>query len=222
MLSVLDDPTCDRLQAAVYGTIGGYDRVTIDRWLLLRGFLDGRGLAGYSLLDLGCASGLLAMLCRISAARAVTAVDDATALASGYDGRSTLAALTEAARGLGIDDLEVSERSAQDFVAAARLSARVWDVVLCLGLLHHLIRGYGDQAEVGRMAPDAFAAFAADLGAVTAGHLIVEVDESRVGQVDDFIAGLAERTGLTHVGVLGWSCSAPGRPRRLWTLSRTP
>lgn len=199
--------------------LGQADRSCLDRWLLI---LDQSRRAGYSvpsLLDLGCSSGIFSILARLSLSNQVTAVDDASALIAGYGHESVLDGLKSTSEALGIHDIEASPLSVPHFLRGSAEAGRTWDIVLCLGLLHHLVRGYGDLAVNSGLDDLQFDALLQDLGACTKNALWIEVDETRIGDPTLFFQRIVEQTGLIG-STVGLTCSGPGRPRQLMCFLR--
>ncbi len=194
---------------------GEADRSCVDRWLIIYDRARSMGLNVPSVLDLGCSSGLFSVLARLSLSNDVVAVDDGSALTAGYDGRSVLLGLADIASQLGVTDIEAVNEDVVTFVNQASQTGRSWDLTLCLGLLHHLVRGYADLPTSTRLSDHDFDTFLRYLARCTRKALWIEVDETRVGPARAFFDRITNVTGLRGESV-GLSCSGQGRPRQLF------
>ena len=201
---------------------GTVDRVCVDRWLAIHECLRSAAIADPTVLDLGCSSGIFSVLMRLAMAREVTAVDDGSALSAGYGSESVLEGMEASIRTIGLRGVLPVRSKVESFVASAAASGQRWDVVLCMGLLHHLLRGYGDRMEHAPLSSADFDRFLEELGTCVGLCLWLEVDETRVGDPEAFYARVQQQTGLPHLLIAALTCSGPGRPRRLMCLSRTP
>jgi hypothetical protein len=197
---------------------GEADRSCVDRWLLIYDRCRHEGLDCPSVLDLGCSSGLFSLLARLTLANDVVAVDDGSALLAGYDDGSVLHGLEGMNAKLGIRDIELVREQAEVFVSRSANANRSWDVTLCLGLLHHLLRGYGDLPDALSLKGEVFDHFVRDLARCTNRLLWIEVDETRVGPVAAFFDRISSLTGFIGTSV-GLSCSGQGRPRQLFCFT---
>ena len=197
---------------------GKADRLCVDRWLLIYDYCRGQGLDNPTLLDLGCSSGLFSVLARLSLSNNVVAVDDASALSAGYDDDSVLNGLQAVSLKIGVRDIEMVKQQAEAFVSQSANAGRSWDVTLCLGLLHHLLRGYGDLPGSSPLDQEAYDQFICNLAKCTNKLLWIEVDETRIGPGSAFFDHISSLTGFVGSSI-GLSCSGQGRPRQLFCFA---
>ncbi|MGB6943707.1 MAG: class I SAM-dependent methyltransferase [Bryobacteraceae bacterium] len=193
----------------------GVERLSVDRYLQILDAIESRALFDSSLLDIGCSSGFFSYLFAITTCRQVTAVDDSRAALSGYSDDAFLRPLRAARQEYGLDHIEIVDTPIERFLASAE---RIWDIVLCLSVLHHFYTGYGEHPDRGRMTPTERLSLFQSIGRTTGTVLYLEVDHGRVPA--DFLDEFSQASGLHHSRVIGSSSSAVGETRSLMELWR--
>lgn len=206
----------------IYETLDlhGVERACIDRLSMIIRDTRKSNVTSPTVLDLGCSGGFFSIGLAASIDAHVTGVDDNRYIKiQGEDWLSSIEESEKRAKNLNIESVNFIEAPIEDFLLK-RKHYYGFDYVLCLNILHHFYKGYGNLTQEGKLEKHIYLDLVKKIGQLTKEAMYYETNCSFFDNYDESLLEIYHYGGFSSLNMIGGSPAADGEQRILWKFQK--
>jgi SAM-dependent methyltransferase len=173
-----------------------------------------------SVLDLGCNGGFFSIGLATCAAGSVVGVDDDRYIKiQGEDLSMSIKEANKRIEKLGVHNVILINEPIEYYIFNRYLFDK-YDTVLCLNILHHFYKGYGNLTSEGKLESDAYRELLIKLGQMINHSMYFETNAAFFPNYETALIEIMTYCNFTKLHYLGVSPAADGELRILWKFQK--
>ncbi len=196
------------------------ERSCVDRLAMILHDLEREKINSPNVLDLGCSGGFFSMGLASTVASHVVGVDDDRYITiQGEDNLSSVNNTKKRIEQLGITNAIFHDQPIENYLLQGNAQEQ-FDVVLCLNILHHFYKGYGNLTLEGKLEENMYYRLITRLGEITNKVMYFETNESFFDNYDKALLEILHYGQFSTLSLLGGSPAADGELRIVWKFQK--